>query len=81
MLSITPVSIISFTSLIALIAIILHRKHILIVLLFFEAVILTFILILPIITSFKISYFSAIFLTFGACEARIGLALLVAITR
>ena len=65
----------------AIITAILQRKHLLIVLLAFEGIILgiitTYIYRLPSIRSFL----CIVFLTIGACEARLGLACLVNISR
>lgn len=77
-------SIPSVTPILPILTIIIQRKHILIALLAFEAIILslTYILLFstqPINTSEL--FLALILLSFGACEARLGLAALVAMTR
>lgn len=64
-----------------LVIIILQRNHLLIALLFLEMIILLLTLYTCTIFASANRFFLLIILTFGACEARIGLALLIAITR
>lgn len=64
----------------ALSTLVIQRRHLLIALLALEGVILT-LTILIIIQSPQELFFALVILTFGACEARLGLACLVAITR
>ena len=71
--------------LITLLAFIIQRSHLLIALLCLEGIILTLVLLIP---SFlylsninNILIFALIILTIGACEARIGLRILVNISR
>ena len=59
---------------------VLQRRHLLIALLALEGIILTLTLII-IMGSINELYFAIIILTFGACEARLGLSCLVAISR
>lgn len=83
MLSI-PLSFLSLCALFCILSIISQRTHILITLLSLEAIILNLIILsLFIYSSFSyISLFLVIILlTFGACEAALGLACLVKITR
>lgn len=73
-----------FAPLMPILTIIIQRKHVLIALLSFEAIILslTYLLLLSAQPSNSSELFLAlILLSFGACEARLGLAALVAITR
>jgi len=65
----------------ALLAVFLQRNHFLITLLYFELIILSLTILVIISWSPSIIFFLIIILTLGACEARLGLALLVAITR
>lgn len=69
----------------ALLAFILQRTHLLITLLCLEGIILTLVLLVPSFLYFSgirnILVFALIMLTLGACEARVGLRILVNITR
>lgn len=63
---------------------IIQHKHFLISLFSLEGIILTLVALIPIsLNSFRISSatISLIILTFGACEARLGLRLIVLISR
>lgn len=64
----------------ALITMVLQRQHLLMALLALEGAILTLTALSSIIFTQEI-YFILTLLTFGACEARLGLACLVSITR
>lgn len=74
----------SFAAIGALIAVLVHRTHVLISLLGLEGAILRIVLVTARIYGGRVSvgaFICIILLTFGACEARLGLALLVLITR
>lgn len=72
--------IISFT--IILIAFILNTSHLLISLLYLEGIILSIVLLISItISPSPIHQLSLILLTFRACEARLGLRIIVKISR
>ena len=80
----TPFSIIPLLIIFPIISFLIQKKHLLILLLSLEGVILSLVLILSIISfSLKtINLFTPIFLlAIGACEAALGLSLLVVITR
>lgn len=71
-------------SLLAITGLIINRKHLLIALLYLEAFILRLVILIP----FSISVFSSqsifisiVLLSVGACEASLGLALIVIISR
>lgn len=70
-----------FLVIITLITVILQRQHLLIVLLSLEIIILR--LVLMIITLLNVTWILLVIttLTFGACEARLGLACITAIRR
>ena len=73
-----------FSVLLALITLSIQRNHLLIALLVLEAIILTLTLIIAsftIILNASELILTLVILTFGACEARLGLACLVAISR
>lgn len=76
----SSISLLPLATLAAIITLVLQRRHILIALLALEGIILTLIIIIILIYPGEI-YSALIVLTFGACEARLGLACLVAITR
>lgn len=79
LLFLTPFSII-----IALLTLSVQRNHLLIALLVLEAIILTLTLIIAsftILLSPSELIIAIVILTFGACEARLGLACLVAMSR
>lgn len=69
----------------ALVAFIIQRTHLLISLLCLEGMILSLVLIIPSIITFSNIHSAAIYaviiLTMGACEARLGLRLIVRISR
>lgn len=67
--------------LISLTCVIIQRNHLLIALLALEAIILGLIIIVIIITNSSWLIFIIAILTFGACEARLGLACITAIRR
>lgn len=73
-------SLLPIATLAAITTLILQRRHILMALLALEGVILTLIITAILIYPGEI-YSALIILTFGACEASLGLACLVAITR
>ena len=66
---------------ITLLCVILQRQHLLIALLALEAIILSLILIVIILINTSWLIFVITILTFGACEARLGLACITAIRR
>lgn len=70
---------------IALISFIIQRSHLLIALLCLEGIILVLVLLIPsflyLANMTNILVFALIILTMGACEARIGLRILVNISR
>jgi len=62
----------------------IQRQHFLISLFSLEGIILTLVAIIPLsmsVTNMPLSTISIILLTFGACEARLGLSLIVIISR
>lgn len=67
------------------VAFIIQRSHLLISLLCLEGIILSLVLIIPRILSYRNIYgatmYAVIILTIGACEARLGLSLIVRISR
>lgn len=65
----------------ALTNIIIQRRHLLIILLALEAIILAIIIILTTVTNTNWIIFAIIILTFGACEAGLGLACITAMSR
>ena len=65
----------------AIITVILQRKHLLITLLAFEGIILGLMALYIFISPASDLFISIILLTMGACEASLGLACLVNITR
>lgn len=69
----------------ALIAFVLQRSHLLIALLSLEGIILTLVLLIPSVLYLtnivNISVFALIILTLGACEASVGLSILVNMSR
>lgn len=82
MINIIFIIIISF--IISLIALIIQHTHFLISLFCLEAIILSMIILISIINiyiSIYTPFISIILLTLGACEARLGLSLLVIISR
>lgn len=77
-------SLLFFVPLISIFCIVIQRLHILIALLSLEAIILgvTYIIIISALSMNLMEFFSAlVILSFGACEARLGLACLVSIAR
>jgi NADH-ubiquinone oxidoreductase chain 4L len=71
-------------SLVSIFGLIVNKKHLLISLLYLEAFILRLVIIIPMCLSIIISqsiFISIVLLSIGACEARLGLALLVMISR
>lgn len=64
-----------------IIFIIIHRQHLLIALLYLELIILSLTIFSMMILNIKNLFFILILLTLGACEARMGLALLISISR
>lgn len=76
--------IIQFSFFATSIAFIYQNEHLLISLLCLEGIILTLVLLLPIslyVTQIIIPTIRIVILTFGACEARLGLRLIVFISR
>lgn len=73
------------TYIITIITFIIQRTHLLITLLCLEGIILSIVLILPSCLYFsgiiRISTLALIILTIGACEARLGLRIIVVISR
>lgn len=73
------------TFIFSFIAFIIQRTHLLISLLCLEGIILSLVLLIPRILShsniFSSTLFAVILLTLGACEARLGLRLIVNISR
>jgi NADH:ubiquinone oxidoreductase subunit K len=71
-------------SFLAIIGLIINRKHLLIALLYLEAIILSLVIAIPLllvsVTSQSI-FISIILLSVGACEASLGLAIMVIISR
>jgi len=67
--------------LITLTCVILQRIHLLIALLALEAIILRLVFILIVLTDTRWVIFVIVILTFGACEASLGLACITAIRR
>ena len=68
----------------ALISFILHNKHILISLLCLEGIILALVILIPLSIAARISetiFARIVLLSLGACEASLGLALIVIISR
>ncbi len=83
-LTLIPSAFLPFCVIAALISIVSQRSHLLITLLALEAIILNLILLIIIASNLAshINLFLAIIiLTFGACEATLGLACLVKIAR
>nr|AVW86185.1 NADH dehydrogenase subunit 4L [Eulepethus nanhaiensis] len=77
-------SLIPFSTFATIITLVIQRNHLLMALLSLEAMILTLTLLSISSTSFINQaelFFSMILLTFGACEASLGLACLVAMAR
>lgn len=77
-------SIIQILPLIAILALILRHSHLLITLLSLEAIILTIVLFVPLsltLSGIPLVIMRVVLLTFGACEARLGLRLIVIIAR
>jgi NADH:ubiquinone oxidoreductase subunit K len=75
---------IQFIPIIALLSLVSQQKHLLMALLSLEGVILSLVLLIPVSLSIifiPIQALCLILLRFGACEARLGLALLVSIAR
>jgi len=71
-------------SILAIIGLIINRKHLLIALLYLEAFMLSLVIIIPlsiIIFSSQSIFISIVLLSVGACEASLGLALIVIISR
>lgn len=71
-------------SMLAMIGLIINRKHLLIALLYLEAFMLRLVILIPlsiIIFSSQSIFISIVLLSIGACEARLGLALIVIISR
>lgn len=66
---------------IRIIRFVIQRQHLLISLLALEGIVLIFVLLIILYVDLSESYFIFILLTFGACEASLGLACLVSITR
>nr|UZT27125.1 NADH dehydrogenase subunit 4L [Sternaspis buzhinskajae] len=81
MLSQTYLTLLPLAFLTALFALMIQRKHFLMVLLTLEAVVLLFSLSIPLILSTPNLFMVLIILSLGACEASLGLALLVLMTR
>jgi NADH-ubiquinone oxidoreductase chain 4L len=69
----------------ALLAFVIQRYHLLMALLCLEGMILTLVLLIPsflyLTNMLNISIFALVILTLGACEARIGLSILVNMSR
>jgi NADH-ubiquinone oxidoreductase chain 4L len=68
----------------AIIALLIQRSHFLIALLCLEGIILNIVLLIPLIIyklAIGIPSIRIVILTFGACEARLGLSLIVKISR
>ena len=79
-----PLPLIVICALFTILTMVSQRKHILITLLALEAIILNLIIIALLrrsLNSFYSLFLTIILLTFGACEAALGLACLVKITR
>lgn len=73
-----------FSVTLAILALLIQQSHFLISLLCLEGIILNIVLLVPIIiyeVSVSIPSISIVILTFGACEARLGLRLIVKISR
>lgn len=76
--------ILQICSISAIVALILNKNHLLMSLLALEAFILRLVIIVPMtlsITSARAIFTRIILLSIGACEARLGLALIVLISR
>lgn len=76
--------ILELCSISAIIALIINKNHLLISLLSLEAFILRLVILIPVTISIASSesiYIRIILLSIGACEARLGLALIVLISR
>nr|AVW86057.1 NADH dehydrogenase subunit 4L [Branchinotogluma japonicus] len=83
-LTFIPSSLIPFSILMAIISMIAQRRHLLMTLLSLEAMILNlmiFIMIMSNMTSNMNLFLAMILLTFGTCEAALGLACLVKMAR
>jgi NADH-ubiquinone oxidoreductase chain 4L len=76
--------ILEICSLIAVIILITNKNHLLISLLALESLILRLVILIPtniLISNIQSLFFSIVLLSIGACEARLGLALIVIISR
>nr|NP_009247.1 NADH dehydrogenase subunit 4L [Platynereis dumerilii]AAF02691.1 NADH dehydrogenase subunit 4L [Platynereis dumerilii] len=73
---ITPILVI-----LSITCVILQRQHLLMALLALEAMILALIIMMIVILSTSWSMFIIVMLTFGACEASLGLACMTAMSR
>lgn len=74
----------TFVPLIAMVALIIQQSHLLITLLTLERLILSIILLIPLTLTYSrinLNTLRVILLSFGACEASLGLRLLVTISR
>ena len=81
---ISLITLFSMSRLFCLVSLAIHRKHFLISLLYLEAFILSVALLIPTILlplNRVCTIFVIVLLTIGACEASLGLSLLVRITR
>nr|YP_009974936.1 NADH dehydrogenase subunit 4L [Perinereis cultrifera]QNJ33910.1 NADH dehydrogenase subunit 4L [Perinereis cultrifera] len=76
MTTITPIMV-----LITLTCVVLQRHHLLMVLLALEAMILSLMFMIIVLTNATWLLFIVIILTFGACEASLGLACMTAMSR
>lgn len=76
--------ILEICSLIAVIILITNKNHLLISLLALERLILSLVILIPVnilISNIQSLFISIVLLSIGACEARLGLALMVIISR